>query len=93
MKQEDLSMSESNFNPEKHVDNHGKETGQNNAERAIRATIALDYYDHELVGADGPVNWQVASELIADIGHWCDRHGVDIKAVIGMGLYSWKAER
>ena len=93
LNQKDENMSEASFNPDKHVDNQGKETGQTNALRAIRASTALEYYDHELVGAEGPVNWLVASELIADLAHWCDRQGADIKAVIGLGLRDWMAER
>ena len=87
------SESEFSFNAEKHTDNEGNETGQTNALRAIRASIALDHYDHQLLEDIGPVDWQVASELIADLCHWSDQHGADIKAVIGLGLRNWIAER
>jgi hypothetical protein len=86
-------MSAACFNPDKHTDTHGTETGETNALRAIRANLALMHYGHELVEAEGPLDWQVASELIADIGHWCDKQGVDIKAVVGLGLRDWMAER
>ncbi len=86
-------MGDFTFNPCKHTNSQGRETGHTNAERAIRASLALDHYDHELVGAAGPVDWQVASELIADVAHWCDRQGADLQAVIGLGLMHWKAER
>lgn len=71
--------------------------GTTNAERASWAELALRAYGrrtgtvHKVVGDDeDPVF--IVGDLLADLAHWCDRHGVDLQSAIHSATRHYQAE-
>lgn len=61
----------------------------NNTQRAFWAESCLDHFAF-LTGADA--THDCATDLIADIGHLCRRHGIDFLAVVRAAVGHWHLE-
>ena len=83
-----LQPGQARFDPER------GEGGRRNGRRALDAGGAVAGYAASL-GLDGKERPSEcpARDLIADLGHWCDREGVDFAAEVAAGLRNWRAER
>ena len=85
-----LQPGQARFDPKK------SEGGRRNGRRALEAVGAVVGY--AAAASPGPDRRERLSEcpardLLADLGHWCDREGVDFAAEVAAGLRNWRAER
>lgn len=76
------------FDPAKRDDPDGPTNGQ----RAERAAGAVVYAcgargEHPDIGEDG------IRDLLADLGHLCDREGLDFVKITATATKDWRAER
>ena len=68
-----------------------------NDERASWAEVALLAYGQrtgvagEQVGDDGD-QFLIVSDLLADLGHWCDRHDVNMRSALAHAAKHYHAE-
>ena len=69
------------------------DAGPDNADRAEFAARALLAFCEE-VGLDEAVERNDAvSDLICNLGHFCDRHGLDFLSIASGAIGIWDAER
>lgn len=61
-----------------------------NEDRAAWAEAAIDCFINQ-TGQD-KLEDDPVSDLIADLGHWCDENDIDFLAAIQRGIGHWKAE-
>lgn len=61
-----------------------------NRQRATWAAEALDTF-RTTSGTEG--DWQTISDLIADIGHYCDYKGWSYLQLLTKGIGDWKLEQ
>ena len=76
------------FNPNKRDVPGGRTNGQR-AEGAESAASSACRARGEHVAADE----DAVRDLIADLGHLCDREGLDYEAIINTAMQDWRAER
>lgn len=85
------------FAPSKSIDGPGVKGGTN-GERADRASATLDFYLFKQMKApktDSQESCNV-SDLISDLGHYCDRTGMefaDFEDLVESALNRWREER
>jgi hypothetical protein len=76
------------INPRKYADDY-----PNNSDRAGWAQNALEIFCEE-TGLDQEAERQSAvSDLLCNIGHYCDCHGLDFLAVASGAIGVWDAEK
>jgi hypothetical protein len=61
-----------------------------NLKRALWATTALNAFETE-TGTDTPED--TISDLICDIGHFCDAKGLDFLQLVVVAVGNWKLEQ
>jgi hypothetical protein len=74
------------FDPDKISDSARNQTS--NGEIAERAASAVCEY----TGISNPDEFNI-SDVITDIGHFCDREGHDFRVVLRTAVAHWEAER
>lgn len=85
------------FNPNKNV--YAEEAGEggsfNNGERAEHAQEIMEYQLIEIL--HGPETDEVGTsemgDIISNLGHYCDREGLDFGFVLFNAVMTWEAER
>ena len=86
-------MSTFRFKPNKKMASDGIEGAFTNGERSNRAEKALLAY-RALVGDSVNDDECAIGDLIADLGHYCDRSkDADFEGVIASAVMHWKMER
>lgn len=65
---------------------------EDNAERSARAARALDYYSQG-VGYDQGDREAFVTDLMTDLLHYCDSHGIDPELMSERSRGHWRAER
>lgn len=61
-----------------------------NRQRGARAAAALDTFR---TASETEGDWQTISDLIADIGHYCDSKGWTYLPLLTKGIGDWKLEQ
>ena len=68
-----------------------KPRNRHNWHRALRANVALNAY---LAGVtDDNEQRDVICDLVADLGHLCDKECLDFETLVEMALVHWRSER
>jgi hypothetical protein len=84
------------FNPRKNIYADGESGGSfNNGERAEHAEEILKHHLAEILHAPegDEIGTSEMSDIIGDMGHYCDKHKLDFKAVLRLALMNWEEER
>ncbi len=75
-----------------HFREYRDEGGRTNEQRANDAAEAVTAYAAALDTVPQPYE-DATRDLIADLGHWCDREGLDFTGSVIAALRDWRSER
>jgi hypothetical protein len=76
-----------------HFDAYRDNGGRTNEERANDAAEFVTAYAATPKNGIMPPFWITVRDMIADLGHWCDREGFDFTGAVIAALRNWRAER
>ena len=67
--------------------------GSNNGQRAEVAAVAVEAASRARHDEAVTIDEDGIRDLLADLGHLCDREGIDFPAIINTAKKDWRAER
>jgi hypothetical protein len=85
-------MSEWKWNENKHVGEDGIDTDRTNGDRAMAGEAAV-VEAAQVRGDPSQFDIDAVTDALADIGHLCDREGLDFNALVETAKLNWGMER